>query len=489
MAQHDSGHHEDHGHIHLEYQPALPINNGKVILWLFLSTEIMFFAGLIGTYIVLRFGAPGIWPAPHDVHVAEFWGALNTFVLICSSLSIVLALEAARTNKASLAKVWFTLTFALACVFLGIKAYEYTGKFQHGIFPQKPRSKIYEKADIYYVSAVRTQLNDMVTKWQAEETELSTSDNAKQTLQSEQQSVTARHDELQGMSRRSPEEDEELQQKKSRLDEITSALRTAESKSASLGSGSDERKARLQVAERLLNDFASWTEQTAANTEDESDNDKIKRQAAMEILAYQVYPLHRDAHAVSEYLRWEAADRQEETAKLAAERADLVSSATAPTLEALKVVTANASSGEPPPAPANLAPEETIVLERLAAIDARLAQIRQREESLDEFFAVGYDGDKHTFRHRDESEWDGLNEDYKWLKLPMKIPSGNMWASTYFLLTGFHALHVVVGLIVFACIWPLKLDASRANMIENTGLYWHFVDLVWIFLFPLLYLF
>jgi cytochrome c oxidase subunit 3 len=56
-------------------------------------------------------------------------------------------------------------------------------------------------------------------------------------------------------------------------------------------------------------------------------------------------------------------------------------------------------------------------------------------------------------------------------------------------LTGFHALHVIVGLIVFACIWPLKLDSSRANMIENTGLYWHFVDLVWIFLFPLLYLF
>ena len=95
----------------------------------------------------------------------------------------------------------------------------------------------------------------------------------------------------------------------------------------------------------------------------------------------------------------------------------------------------------------------------------------------------------HTGHDGHESEWHGLNDDYHWLKLPMKIPSGNMWASTYFLLTGFHALHVVVGLIVFACIIPLKLDATRANMIENTGLYWHFVDLVWIFLFPLLYLF
>ena len=69
------------------------------------------------------------------------------------------------------------------------------------------------------------------------------------------------------------------------------------------------------------------------------------------------------------------------------------------------------------------------------------------------------------------------------------IPSGNMWASTYFLLTGFHALHVLVGLIVFALLMIPKLDSSRADTIENTGLYWHFVDLVWIFLFPLLYLF
>ena len=84
---------------------------------------------------------------------------------------------------------------------------------------------------------------------------------------------------------------------------------------------------------------------------------------------------------------------------------------------------------------------------------------------------------------------DGLNEKYHWLHLPMVIPGGNMWASTYFLLTGFHALHVVVGLIVFALYLFIRLDRERAPHIENIGLYWHFVDLVWIFLFPLLYLF
>jgi cytochrome c oxidase subunit 3 len=74
--------------------------------------------------------------------------------------------------------------------------------------------------------------------------------------------------------------------------------------------------------------------------------------------------------------------------------------------------------------------------------------------------------------------------------MPMMIPSGNMFASTYFLLTGFHAIHVIVGLIFFApmCFY-WRLDKRGANLIENVGLYWHFVDLVWIFLFPLLYLF
>ena len=130
-----------------DYQPALPISNGKTFMWLFLSTEIMFFAALIGTYIVLRFGAVA-WPSTHDVHLAEIWGATNTFILICSSVTIVLALEAAKRNNASSAKGWMLLTFLLGSVFLGIKAYEYQAKFSHGIYPQHPHSQIYEKADM-----------------------------------------------------------------------------------------------------------------------------------------------------------------------------------------------------------------------------------------------------------------------------------------------------------------------------------------------------
>ena len=70
-----------HHHVDLVYQRAMPMSRGKVAIWLFLSTEIMFFTALIGTYIVMRFGVPGSWPAPHQVGVVEWLGALNTFVL------------------------------------------------------------------------------------------------------------------------------------------------------------------------------------------------------------------------------------------------------------------------------------------------------------------------------------------------------------------------------------------------------------------------
>ena len=71
----------------------------------------------------------------------------------------------------------------------------------------------------------------------------------------------------------------------------------------------------------------------------------------------------------------------------------------------------------------------------------------------------------------------------------MVIPSGNTWANTYFLITGFHALHVVLGIVVFLFLLPLELNRKRAKIMENVGLYWHFVDIVWIFLFPMIYLF
>jgi cytochrome c oxidase subunit 3 len=64
--------------------------------------------------------------------------------------------------------------------------------------------------------------------------------------------------------------------------------------------------------------------------------------------------------------------------------------------------------------------------------------------------------------------------------------------SLYFAMTGLHALHMIIGIAVVAALvvpaWRGRFDGAYHNPVEVTGLYWHFVDIVWIFLFPLLYL-
>ncbi len=73
-------------------------------------------------------------------------------------------------------------------------------------------------------------------------------------------------------------------------------------------------------------------------------------------------------------------------------------------------------------------------------------------------------------------------------------PETSNFLGVYFTLTGLHALHVIGGLIVLAYLWGpgskmWKSQPQRfVNRVETVGLYWHFVDLVWIFLFPTLYL-
>ncbi len=73
-------------------------------------------------------------------------------------------------------------------------------------------------------------------------------------------------------------------------------------------------------------------------------------------------------------------------------------------------------------------------------------------------------------------------------------PSHSNFFALYFTLTGLHALHIIGGIIVItyfifpgSSLWK-KDPEYYTNRIECTGLYWHFVDLVWIFLFPVLYL-
>jgi cytochrome c oxidase subunit 3 len=292
---------------------GLPISHGKLAMWLFLVTEIMFFTGLIGTYIILRNGQPAKdWPTPDQVELKEYLGAINTFVLICSSLTVVLAHHAIGRGDVRRATMFIAVTLALGGVFLGIKAVEYYAKYEHGILPgrvfEHHEGRMEGPTGLAYKQHVREELQKI--------------------------------DKDPGESKLSPEA--------------------------------------IDDSRKLLADIDATT----------MTPDQLLR-------------------------------RVQGTEKHGARGSTPAEHSTGPT--------------------------------------------PLLEKYHDQPFHI-----KHV------------------------IPYGNVWASCYFAMTGFHALHVTGGLVVFIIILLMalrgRLGKQHESMIELTGLYWHFVDIVWIFLFPLLYL-
>src|ERR1051326_5498644 len=97
-------------------------------MWVFLITEIMFFGGILTAYIVYRSLYPEAF-AHVSNHLNLALGAINTSVLICSSLTMALAVHASQLGKRGHLLVFLGLTMVLGSVFLGIKGYEYYDKF------------------------------------------------------------------------------------------------------------------------------------------------------------------------------------------------------------------------------------------------------------------------------------------------------------------------------------------------------------------------
>lgn len=316
---------------------GVAIPNGKLGMWLFLGTEIMFFTAFIGTYIVVRLGSPG-WPTDTNVtHIKIFWGGLNTFVLILSSYFVVLAHEAMNMRKFMAARSWVILTLCLACLFLGIKSYEYYGKFDHDILPG-----------------------------------------------------------------RIPESNQQACEKLVRNLELATGYLALEDQKNALerdiadGKGGESAVKGLQERIKTI------------------DAELVKKQ---------------QIRAVFQPFASEVA--------------------------------ANRASTEPG--------------------EAKASELLHR---------VG--GDE---KHKTPGElqaWQKAHKEFAHITVPHPILYGNLFASTYFLMTGFHAIHVIVGMILFSLVLAkgakLGVNPDDAVILENAGLYWHFVDLVWIFLFPLIYI-
>jgi cytochrome c oxidase subunit 3 len=325
---------------------GLPLSNGKLAMWLFLVTEIMFFTGLIGAYLILRQSAPtrgghSLWPTPDQVHLVEWMGAVNTFVLICSSLTVVLAHWALGKGDVKKAVLYVGVTLALGIVFLVIKAVEYKSKWDHQILP----GLIGDHLATHY-------------------------------KQESDGKLVAAH-----------------------------------------GAGPD-----------------TWVNSGYSDDIAFQYKERIKGQ-----LKHIVE--HPDAAHVNPQ-----SEAFQEAKALALKLGAVVPEPPA----------GQAAAAPPAGDPAATAADTTSPLE------------------------VGEQVNHLLHKYPDQ------------LHLAPYVPFGNLWASTYFAMTGFHALHVFGGLVVFVIILLMaargRLTTRHESFMELTGLYWHFVDVVWIFLFPLLYL-
>ncbi|SMO44052.1 cytochrome c oxidase subunit 3 family protein [Gracilimonas mengyeensis] len=109
-------------------------DTAKLGMWVFLVNEILFFGGLFMAYIVYRAWYPELFTEA-ALELNTFWGAVNTIVLIGSSLTVAMAIRSAQKNQTKGLKINLLITIGLAIVFMVIKGFEYSHKFHLGIFP------------------------------------------------------------------------------------------------------------------------------------------------------------------------------------------------------------------------------------------------------------------------------------------------------------------------------------------------------------------
>ncbi|TLY13426.1 MAG: cytochrome C oxidase subunit I [Thaumarchaeota archaeon] len=115
-----------------ELWPFSKIPKIKLGMWTFLAGEVILFSGVLGSYLFIRADIPR-WPSPGTIHSIPI-GLTNTMVLLTSSLSVVLAIQAIRAGNQKRLLMWLTTTFLLGALFLGIKASEWADLFSKGFW-------------------------------------------------------------------------------------------------------------------------------------------------------------------------------------------------------------------------------------------------------------------------------------------------------------------------------------------------------------------
>jgi cytochrome c oxidase subunit 3 len=133
MTPADAHEHPPHLQHHFDTVPQ-QFEASKLGMWLFLATEVLLFGGLFCGYAVYRGNYPDVFHYGSR-YLDTTWGAINTVVLILSSVTMAVGVTAAQRNLRAVLVACLALTFAGGAAFMGIKFVEYKHKFDHNLVP------------------------------------------------------------------------------------------------------------------------------------------------------------------------------------------------------------------------------------------------------------------------------------------------------------------------------------------------------------------
>jgi heme/copper-type cytochrome/quinol oxidase subunit 3 len=120
------------GHVALEHVPtSTGVDSRKLLMWAFLASDCMFFGSLIATYLVYKNRSLD-GPLPRETFDVPYT-SVSAFVLLLSSLTMVLALAAIQRGDERRMRIWLTTTALLGCVFLGGQFYEFNSFVRDGL--------------------------------------------------------------------------------------------------------------------------------------------------------------------------------------------------------------------------------------------------------------------------------------------------------------------------------------------------------------------
>ncbi len=127
---------------HEEHRTSTGMSNTKLAMWVFLGSECLLFGGLISSYLIYKTRGAGLL-VPTDVFDIPFT-SVSSFVLLMSSMTMVLALSALRRGDEALSRVWILTTAMLGGVFVGGQVYEFTTFLREGVgFTTNPASSAF----------------------------------------------------------------------------------------------------------------------------------------------------------------------------------------------------------------------------------------------------------------------------------------------------------------------------------------------------------